>query len=78
MMILYKIFGVILFLIGISLGLSILMNLSSIILAIGKIFSSQASGFQRGESMGTLVTNAIIITLAFFCFKFGAKFFRSK
>ena len=78
MIILYKIFGIILFLIGVILGLSILTNLPFIILSIGRIFSSQASGFQRGESMGTLVINAIIITLAFFCFKFGAKFFRSK
>ncbi len=78
MIIIYKILGIALCFIGISLVLNIISKLTLIAESFAILFNNDSLNSQKGESTATLFINVIFIVIAFFCIKFGYKLIKSR
>lgn len=74
-----KVLGYIFYGIAVLLILSIVGKLGKFIgdiINIGKVFSSNIDGIQRGQIIGALVVWILIIVAIYFLFKYGNKYTR--
>ena len=76
-----KIFGIILYIIGLLFIIAFVSQLTKFITAVFslfKIFSSELDGLQRGNIIGTIIYWVVHFAIIFFSFKYGKKLFKKK
>lgn len=76
-----KIFGVILYIIGLLFIIAFVGQLPKFLTAIFglfKIFSSELDGFKRGNIIGSIIYWILHCTIIFFSFKYGNRLFKKR
>lgn len=76
-----KIFGVILYLIGLLLIFAFVGQLPkflAVFFSFFKIFSSELDGLQRGNIIGAMIYWILHFAIIYFSFKYGNKLFKKK